>query len=135
MSASTLPLMSVEPPICSHVLCIFGSLGETKQGISETKNVGVTMGATHGWTMMDLGARSCIMIMTIVISIAVWMARYLEEFFGTNGFCASSHCSFGWCYVPVFRPAPFRDIPLCRVRVVNQKLCPGCRLSVLRCRI
>ena len=26
------------------------------------------------------------MIMTIVISIAVWMARYLEEFFGTNGF-------------------------------------------------
>jgi len=58
----------------------------TKQGISETENVGVTMGATHGWTMMDLGARSCIMIMTIVISIAVWMARYLEEFFGTNGF-------------------------------------------------
>ena len=82
MSASTLPLMSVEPPICSHVLCIFGSLGETKCG----GHNGCNPWKPHGWTMMDLGARSCIMIMTIVISIAVWMARYLEEFFGTNGF-------------------------------------------------
>lgn len=127
VSASTLPLMSVEPPICSHVLCISGSLMWGGY---------VTMGASHGWTSWwCLGARSCIMIMTIVISIAVWMARYLVNFFGTNGFNACSHCSFGLCYVPVFRPAPFRDIPLCRVRVVNQKLCPGCRLSVLRCRI
>lgn len=48
---------------------------------------GSQWGAPHGWTMMDLGARSCIMIMTIVISIAVWMARYLEEFFGTGFLC------------------------------------------------
>ena len=31
MSASTLPLMSVEPPIYSHVLCILGSLGGGSQ--------------------------------------------------------------------------------------------------------
>ena len=42
MSASTLPLMSVEPPICSHVLCIFGSLfrDETR----DFRNVGFSNG-------------------------------------------------------------------------------------------
>lgn len=80
---------------------------------------------------------------TLVPGAASWSWRlWLALLFGwpdtwknslALGFCACSHCSFGLCYVPVFRPAPFRDIPLCRVRVVNQKLCPGCRLSVLRC--